>query len=144
MTGTRCKVPLPLPFKPGAPMRQAALPVYDPQENRWNGRADIIKEKFVPFGQGHQSMSPALRDLESIILEKKVRHGDHPLLKMCASNCVMERDAAGNRKLLKKTLDGQDRRHGRFADGVERRAAAHGGEVRRRGADWLRMRKRFV
>jgi hypothetical protein len=27
-------------------------------------------------------MSPALRDLESLILEKKLRHGDHPVLKM--------------------------------------------------------------
>jgi phage terminase large subunit-like protein len=30
----------------------------------------VIAEKFVAFGQGYQSMSPALRDLESIILEK--------------------------------------------------------------------------
>ena len=38
---------------------------------------------------------------------KKLRHGDHPLLKMCASNCVIERDAAGNRKLLKKRSTGR-------------------------------------
>jgi phage terminase large subunit-like protein len=37
----------------------------------------VIAEKFVAFGQGYQSMSPALRDLESIILERKLRHGDH-------------------------------------------------------------------
>jgi phage terminase large subunit-like protein len=60
---------------------------------------ETIKDRFVPFGQGYQSMSPTLRDLESNILEKKLRHGDHPLLKMCASNCVIERDAAGNSKL---------------------------------------------
>ena len=35
----------------------------------------LIKEKFVGFGQGFKDMSPALRDLESIILEKKLRHG---------------------------------------------------------------------
>jgi phage terminase large subunit-like protein len=62
----------------------------------------VIKEKFVPFGQGYQSMSPALRDLESIILEKKLRHGGHPVLQWNASNCVIERDTAGNRKLSKK------------------------------------------
>jgi phage terminase large subunit-like protein len=67
----------------------------------------LIKEKFVGFGQGYQSMSPALRDLESIILEKKLHHGDHPVLKMCASNCVVERDAAGNRKLSKKRSVGR-------------------------------------
>ena len=67
----------------------------------------VVADKFVPFGQGYQSMSPALRDLESIILEKKLRHGDHPLLKMCASNCVVERDTAGNRKLSKKRSTGR-------------------------------------
>ena len=67
----------------------------------------VITEKFVPFGQGYQSMSPALRDLESIILEKKLRHGDHPVLKMCASNCAVERDSAGNRKLSKKRSTGR-------------------------------------
>jgi phage terminase large subunit-like protein len=48
-----------------------------------------------------------LRDLESLILEKKLRHGDHPVLKMCASNSVIERDAAGNRKLSKKRSTGR-------------------------------------
>ncbi|HVI12932.1 MAG TPA: terminase TerL endonuclease subunit [Pseudolabrys sp.] len=67
----------------------------------------MIKDKFVGFGQGYKSMSPALRDLESVILEKKLRHGDHPVLKMCASNCVVERDSAGNRKLNKKRSTGR-------------------------------------
>jgi phage terminase large subunit-like protein len=67
----------------------------------------VIKEKFVPFGQGYQSMSPALRDLESVILEKKLRHGDHPVLKMCASNAVIVVDDAGNRKLSKKRSVGR-------------------------------------
>jgi phage terminase large subunit-like protein len=67
----------------------------------------LIADKFVPFGQGYQSMSPALRDLESIILEKKLRHGDHPVLKFCASNCVIEPDAAGNRKLSQRRSTGR-------------------------------------
>jgi phage terminase large subunit-like protein len=66
-----------------------------------------IKDTFVSVGQGYASMSPALRDLESIILEKKFRHGDHPVLKMCASNCVIERDSADNRKLSKKRSSGR-------------------------------------
>jgi phage terminase large subunit-like protein len=66
-----------------------------------------IKDKFVGFGQGFKSMSPALRDLESIILEKKLRHGDHPILQMCASNAVIDRDPAGNRKLSKKRSTGR-------------------------------------
>ena len=62
----------------------------------------LIADKFVGFGQGFKDMSPALRDLESIILEKKLRHGGHPVLTMCASNAVIDRDPAGNRKLSKK------------------------------------------
>jgi phage terminase large subunit-like protein len=65
------------------------------------------KGKFVGFGQGYKDMSPALRSLESIILERKLRHGDHPVLKMCASNAVIERDSAGNRKLSKKRSTGR-------------------------------------
>jgi phage terminase large subunit-like protein len=66
-----------------------------------------IKEKFLSVGQGFKDMSPALRDLESLILEKKLRHGDHPVLKWCASNCVIDRDSAGNRKLSKKRSSGR-------------------------------------
>jgi phage terminase large subunit-like protein len=67
----------------------------------------LIADKFVSFGQGFKSMSPALRDLESLILEKQLRHGGHPVLQFCASNCVVERDAAGNRKLSKKRSTGR-------------------------------------
>jgi phage terminase large subunit-like protein len=67
----------------------------------------LIEDKFVGFGQGFKDMSPALRDLESIILEKKLRHGDHPVLMMCASNSVIDRDPAGNRKLSKKRSTGR-------------------------------------
>jgi phage terminase large subunit-like protein len=67
----------------------------------------MIKDKFIGFGQGYKSMSPALRDLESCILERKLRHGDHPILQMCASNAVIDRDPAGNRKLSKKRSTGR-------------------------------------
>src|SRR5215467_4733332 len=43
----------------------------------------VIAEKFVEFGQGTQSMSPALRELESLVLDEKVQHGSHPVLQMC-------------------------------------------------------------
>jgi phage terminase large subunit-like protein len=58
----------------------------------------LLNQTFVEFGQGFKSMSPALRDLESLVLEKKLRHGNHPILTLCAANAVVERDAAGNRK----------------------------------------------
>lgn len=56
---------------------------------------------FVEIGQGFQSMSPALRDLESAILNQRIAHGGHPVLTMCAGNATVQADPAGNRKLSK-------------------------------------------
>jgi phage terminase large subunit-like protein len=56
---------------------------------------------FEEFGQGFQSMSPALRDLEGEILNGRLAHGAHPVLTMCAANAVVQTDPAGNRKLAK-------------------------------------------
>lgn len=67
----------------------------------------VIEEKFFGFGQGFQSMSPALRDLEAEILNKRIAHGDHPVLKMCAVNAVIQTDPAGNRKLTKSKSPGR-------------------------------------
>jgi phage terminase large subunit-like protein len=63
--------------------------------------------KFVEFGQGFVSMSPALRELESLLLSRKLRHGEHPVLTMCAANAVTISDPAGNRKLNKKRAIGR-------------------------------------
>lgn len=62
---------------------------------------DDIEGTFAEFGQGFQSMSPALRDLEAALLSNKVRHGNHPVLTMCAANAVVTTDPAGGRKLNK-------------------------------------------
>jgi phage terminase large subunit-like protein len=56
---------------------------------------------FEQMGQGFQSMSPALRDLESAILNRRIAHGGHPVLTMCAANATVQADPAGNRKLSK-------------------------------------------
>lgn len=64
-------------------------------------------EKFVEFGQGFQSMSPALRDLESLVLQERIVHGGHPVLNMCMANAVVNTDPAGNRKLDKKRSTGR-------------------------------------
>jgi phage terminase large subunit-like protein len=57
--------------------------------------------RFAEFGQGYKSMSPAIRDLESVLLSQKLAHGNHPVLTMCAANTVVTKDAAGNRKFDK-------------------------------------------
>lgn len=66
-----------------------------------------IDEVFVEFGQGFASMSPAMRELESALLEENVRHGNHPVLTMCAANAVVTSDPAGNRKLNKAKAAGR-------------------------------------
>jgi len=52
-------------------------------------------------------MSPALRDLEQVLLEGHLAHGDHPVLSMCAANTVIAIDDAGNRKPSKKRSVGR-------------------------------------
>lgn len=66
-----------------------------------------IEAKFVEFGQGFQSMSPALRTLEGELLNGRVAHGGHPVLTMCAANAVVQSDPAGNRKLAKHKSAGR-------------------------------------
>ena len=74
----------------------------------WLARAGFPEDQlegddavFVQMGQGFQSMSPALRDLEAAFLNKKLRHNGHPVLEMCARNATVQTDPAGNRKLSK-------------------------------------------
>lgn len=57
---------------------------------------------LVGFGQGFQSMSPALDAMETLVLDGKLNHGGHPVLTWNCSNCVVDTDPAGNRKLSKK------------------------------------------
>lgn len=62
---------------------------------------------FEPFGQGYASMSPAMRDLESLLLNKKLAHGGHPVLTMCMMNATVRQDPSGNRKLDKQKSRGR-------------------------------------
>lgn len=67
----------------------------------------FIDDRFVDFGQGYISMSPALRTLETKLLNQNLRHGRHPVLQMCAANAVVKMDEAANRKLDKKKSRGR-------------------------------------
>lgn len=76
----------------------------------WLERAGFSEselERFVDFGQGFVSMSPALRELEARLLRKRLRHGMHPVLTMCAANVVTVTDPAGNRKFTKAKATGR-------------------------------------
>jgi phage terminase large subunit-like protein len=68
---------------------------------------DVLTEHFVEFRQGFKSMSPALRTLESDLLNEKFAHGNHPVLTMNAANAVVQIDPAGNRKLSKDKSPGR-------------------------------------
>lgn len=63
-------------------------------------------DKLVEFGQGTASMTPALRDLEVKLVEAQLRHGNHPVLSMCAANAKVVGDS-GARKFDKKTIRGR-------------------------------------
>lgn len=64
-------------------------------------------ERFVEFGQGFQSMSPALRELESLLLARRLKHGNHPVLTMCAANATVATDPAEQRKFIKGKATGR-------------------------------------
>ena len=67
----------------------------------------FIDSRFVDFGQGYQSMSPALRTLETLLLDERLKHGGQPVLTMCAANSVIKMDEAGSRKLDKRKSRGR-------------------------------------
>jgi phage terminase large subunit-like protein len=76
----------------------------------WLVRAGFSEEeleRFVEFGQGFASMSPAIRELESLLLAKKLEHGGHPVLTMCAANATVVKDPAENRKFTKAKATGR-------------------------------------
>lgn len=71
------------------------------------GFTDEELERFIDFGQGFASMSPALRELEALLLARRIRHNNHPVMTMCAANAVTTGDPAGNRKLDKHKATGR-------------------------------------
>lgn len=52
----------------------------------------------ILFGQGYKTMSPATKEFEKLIIEKKINHGGHPVLQWMNENMAITEDAAGNIK----------------------------------------------
>lgn len=76
----------------------------------WLERAGFTEEelkRFIEFGQGFVSMSPAIREFESLLLSRKLRHGNHPVLTMCVNNATIVTDPAENRKFIKGKATGR-------------------------------------
>lgn len=53
---------------------------------------------MIPFGQGFAQLSSPSKELLRLILEKRVRHGGHPIMRWMADNVMVEQDPAGNVK----------------------------------------------
>ena len=68
---------------------------------------DPVELPFVEWGQGYVSMAPALDTTEIEFLNERIIHGGNPVLRMCAANAIVTRDAAGNRKLDKSKSTGR-------------------------------------
>lgn len=82
--------------------------------DRW--RIELLKKELeridielplMDWGQGFKDMAPSLDALEGKILNAQLRHGAHPVLTMCASNALVIRNPAGDRKLEKMKTSGR-------------------------------------
>lgn len=74
--------------------------------DRWNASMlvqNLQDEGFemVPFGQGFASMGAPTKELMRLVLERKLAHGGHPVLRWCMDNVVVRTDPAGNIKIAK-------------------------------------------
>ncbi len=56
----------------------------------------------VPFGQGFKDMSPPTKELMKLVLEQKIAHGGHPVLRWNMDNIYIRADPAGNIKADKE------------------------------------------
>lgn len=78
---------------------------------RFDDLANVLADEGIslpmkPWGQGYRDMGPAVDVLETLVLDRGLRHGGHPVLTWCVSNAVVTTDPAGSRKLDKdKSVD---------------------------------------
>jgi len=56
----------------------------------------------VPFGQGFSSMSSPTKELMRLVLDEKIAHGGHPVLRWMMDNVYVRTDPAGNIKMDKE------------------------------------------
>ena len=71
--------------------------------DRWNATQMVqnlqdMGLNMIPFGQGYKDMSPPSKELFKLMMEGKIQHGGHPVLKWMGQNVVMRQDPAGNIK----------------------------------------------
>lgn len=74
--------------------------------DRWNATMMVQALEddgfnMVPFGQGFRDMSPPTKELMRLVLERKLNHGGHPVLRWNMDNAYVRTDPAGNLKIDK-------------------------------------------
>ena len=74
--------------------------------DRWNATHVIQNLEdngltMVPFGQGFASMSVPTKEFYRLLMEGKIIHGGHPVMRWMAGNVVVDTDPAGNIKVTK-------------------------------------------
>ena len=57
---------------------------------------------MIPFGQGFRDMSPPTKELMRLVLEHRLVHGGHPVLRWNMDNAFVRTDPAGNLKIDKQ------------------------------------------
>ena len=81
--------------------------------DRWNIKQftqmcenEGVKLPLVEFGQGYQSMNPAIQALEAAVADKKIHHGGHQILRWQIGNAAVETDPRNQRSITKKRSTG--------------------------------------
>lgn len=104
-----------------APIRKAivkASELYDLREvayDRWNS-SEIVNfleadgVEMVAYSQSAAHMNAPLKQLEGLILDKKIAHADHPVMNWCLGNLAVSENSDGHlkpdRKASKDKIDG--------------------------------------
>jgi phage terminase large subunit-like protein len=57
---------------------------------------------MVEHRQGYKSMSPPMKELFKAVKRKELNHGNHPVLRWCADNLVVQTDAAESRRKTRR------------------------------------------
>lgn len=75
--------------------------------DRWNATMMVQSLEddgftMVPFGQGFKDMSPPTKELMRLVLERRLNHGAHPVLRWNMDNAYVRTDPAGNLKIDKE------------------------------------------
>jgi phage terminase large subunit-like protein len=85
----------------------ADLDVVEIAVDPWNARQFLAQLQadglpVVPVPQTMTNLSSAAKELERLVLAQQLHHDNHPILRWCVSNAVVDVDANGNLKPSKK------------------------------------------